>query len=288
MGDWGANNRTQRTVARALADYVSSQKSTTFSAMLLAGDNFYTPLTGVDDPRWQTMFEQMYDPKILNFPFFVSLGNHDYERGKAVFEFAYAKANPDSRWKLPANWYRVDIPADKPLVTVLVLNSNRDLIAPEQWSAQLTWMQKHLSNRTARWTIAIAHHPLFSNGAHGDNGVLQTRWGPLFNEHKLDLYLCGHDHDLQHLEVPPHKPSFILCGGGGAGIRDMKRDNRGPFSRSSYGFVHLRFTDEMAHAKFVDPSLQVLHEFTRTPAGAIELGTPPQVQPAATRPIVGD
>src|SRR5947207_8928220 len=85
MGDWGSDKPAQKEVAHALADYVQASHAK-FDGMLLAGDNFYIKLTGTSDPQWQTLFEQMYDPAILRFPFYVSLGNHDYQLGKAEIE----------------------------------------------------------------------------------------------------------------------------------------------------------------------------------------------------------
>src|SRR5205085_1381011 len=115
MGDWGTNGPGQRAVAGALADYV--QKSNRpFAGMLLVGDNFYMKLPGgVRDPMWQSAFEQMYDSARLNFPFFAALGNHDYQNGKDAIELEYAKVNPQSRWKLPGRWYRLDVPREHPL-----------------------------------------------------------------------------------------------------------------------------------------------------------------------------
>src|SRR3954453_4125816 len=70
MGDWGTNGAGQRAVAKVMADYVE-QSHKTVSGMLLVGDNFYMKLPrGVNDPVWQTVFERMYDPARLNFPFF--------------------------------------------------------------------------------------------------------------------------------------------------------------------------------------------------------------------------
>jgi acid phosphatase len=97
MGDWGSAAKPQQEVAAELSDYV--QKSGhKFDAMLLAGDNFYTALASTADPMWHTLFEDMYDPAVLNFPFYAALGNHDYQNGKAEIERAYARENPLSRW----------------------------------------------------------------------------------------------------------------------------------------------------------------------------------------------
>jgi hypothetical protein len=144
-------------------------------------------------------------------------------------------------------------------------------------------MKEEMSKpRIAKWTIAIAHHPLFSNGDHGDNGVLQSTWGPLFKQYNLDFYVCGHDHDLQHIESKdyPHT-SFLLCGGGGAETRPMKRDNRGEYSQSRNGVVHLHLTDQGADIVYVGRQGEVIHQFSKDAQGNLVPGEPIQRQPAS-------
>ena len=263
MGDWGSGDKNQRAMAEALAQYASSQ-SMHITAMLTAGDNFYNHMTGIDDPEWKKRFEDMYDPVRLNIPFYATLGNHDYEKDEWKAQLAYPKANPQSRFKLPNQWYRLDLPADNPLVTILMLDSNKSLMGEEKWAEQKGWLTEQLSApRKTKWTIAVAHHPLYSNGAHGDNGVLQREWSKLFAEHGLDMYICGHDHDLQHLEIKDYPVSLVLCGGGGANIRKMVVDQRGPFSKTSYGFAHLTISEDVLLVKLLDQQLNILHEFTR-------------------------
>ncbi len=114
------------------------------------------------------------------------LGNHDYKDGKDAIELEYAKANPQSRWKLPARWYRLDIPHENPLVTVLMLDSDRDLMAKDLWTEEAKWIEAELSKPRGTWTLCCAHHPLFTNGGHGDNGPLKSLWGPMFEKYKVD------------------------------------------------------------------------------------------------------
>jgi hypothetical protein len=270
MGDWGNNQDSQRKVAGSIANYVKSSGAK-FDGMLLAGDNFYVKLTGTKDPLWRTMFEEMYDPAICDFPFYVSFGNHDYQDGKNIIERDYARENPQSRWKLPARYYRVEIPKDNPLVTVLMLDSNRQIMSEADWNAETYWLRNELSKtRKSKWLIACAHHPLFSNGDHGDNGVMQKSWGPLFNKAHLDMFVAGHDHDIQHLQVEGFYPSFILVGGGGQHLRPMRVDKRGPFSKSSFGFASMRFTPDEMIVKLISGDGEMLHEFHRTPAGNVK------------------
>jgi hypothetical protein len=272
MGDWGNGSDRQRRTARALADYVRSSEQK-FDGIILCGDNFYVKLRGVDDPQWRTLFEDMYDKGVLDFPFYAVLGNHDYESGKDVIELEYARKNPDSRFTMPSRWYRIDFPKDDPLVTVFMLDSCRDLLRRELWQAQNQWLRDQLRDRDSlgKWVICAAHHPMFSNGDHGDIGALQKTWGAVMEEHGVDFYVCGHDHDLQHLQIPNWDMSFILAGGGGAGVRPMRNDRRGPFSRSAHGFAHLRVTPEKTTVKFIDQKGNVLHAFERDADGNVRV-----------------
>lgn len=286
MGDWGSNGSEQKVVAEGLARYVEST-GIQFNGLLSVGDNFYVGLKDENDYHFQSVFEDMYDARRINFPFYAALGNHDYERDKARAEINYCLKNPDSRWKMPARYYRVDLPAEKPIVTVLMLDSNKPKFSEAEWLAQMRWIEQQLSGpAVAKWTIACAHHPLFSNGAHGDNGVLQTNWGPIFQKYKLDFYICGHDHDLQHLEMPGWSTTFMLCGGGGKKPTKMRRDLRGPFSKSLNGFAHLRMFPDRAMIEYIDGETgRRVHQFERNASGKVEIVVKGGNDKASTQPL---
>ncbi len=274
MGDWGQGTADQRKVAETLAVY--SQKIGKIQCLLTAGDNFYVRMPlGVADPAWRTIFEDMYDAKRMTYPWFASLGNHDFEFGKAPIEIQYAREHPESRWKLPARWYRLDVMAngsEKPVASVLMLDSNQQVATNEEWEAQKAWMDQQLGSiPPGTWTICCSHHPPFTNGDHGDNGKLQVDWGPILKKHNVDVYVAGHDHDLQHLEIPGWTQSFLLVGGGGGRIRPMLIDKRGPFSRMIYGFAHFTITPEKLLVHYVGENLEDLHTFERTKAGKVTI-----------------
>jgi hypothetical protein len=271
MGDWGNNGPGQRRVAATLKQHITSVAPRTFNAMLLAGDNFYVHLDGINDPKWKTMFEDLYEPAVFDFPFYPSLGNHDYQENRYLIEQGYSKAHPESRWRMPDRWFRVDVPENDPLVTILMLDSNAPLLGDADWERERLWIKTELGKpRVAKWVICVAHHPLVSNGDHGDNGALARDWAPLFNDAKVDFYICGHDHDLQHLITPGVKPSQLMVGGGGATTRPMRNDKRGPFSKALNGFADLEFTDRRARVRLISGGDgSTLHEFTRAPDGAV-------------------
>lgn len=280
MGDWGEDTAAQRQVAHALSHWTQlDDNARRLKAVLLCGDNFYFKLTGIDDPRWQSLFERMYDPKTLDVPFYACLGNHDYDGNNRAIELAYARTHPDSRFKLPGDWYRIDVPREKPILTVIMLDSNRDNLSDVQWNRQIAWLKKELDGPRARWTICCAHHPMYSNGFFWANGVLQKDWGVLMEKYHVDFYLSGHEHNLQHLEIPGSWMSFIIAGGGGAHPAPLMRDNRG-FSREAFGFVDFDLTPDLATVRFLGTNDQPLHVFQRTKSGKVRiLQTTPNSKP---------
>jgi len=291
MGDWGTGQPEQKKVADAIVNYVQDSR-TSYDGMLLVGDNFYMDIPkAADDPVFQDVFEKVYDPKILDMPFYVALGNHDYYNGKDNKELAYSKAHPQSRFKLPARWYRVDFPAENPEVTVLMLDSDKDTAAgkaaltKQQWVEQKKWMETELAKPRGRWTICCAHHPLFSNGGHGDNAVLQQEWGPIFVKYSVDFYVCGHDHDLQHLQIPRWFTSFLLVGGGGAETHLMRHDDRGPLSRLTHGFASLSFDGDLCTVKYINDQGSILHQFTRDKSGKVAVQIEGGEDKAAPNPL---
>jgi hypothetical protein len=292
FGDWGRNSKAEREVAKAIRAY-SQTPATRFDAGLLLGDNFYFPLGGVDDPRWRTLFEDLYEPRDLRF--WAALGNHDYSTAAGPdaatrpatqptpnrplankdVELAYSRQHPNGRFNLPAPWYRLDLPAENPLVSILVLDSDyrEKLFKPDDWKRQNEWLAQQLeelrpsdpAKPRRRWVICCAHHPIFTNGAsHGDDERLEKEWLPLFGRHGVDFYLAGHNHDMEHVQVPGVDIGLIVSGGGGASLYGEKHRHPAWFSKS-YGFTHLLLTPDRAEAYFVDQTGRVLYSFARTP-----------------------
>ncbi|CAN5774165.1 metallophosphoesterase [soil metagenome] len=290
IGDWGRDDSqiAQAQVAKTMAAYAREQAITT-EALLFLGDSWYGPMPhGVDDPRWKVQFEDMYPKSAFDCPIYSVMGNHDYQKmpgSKVEIELAYAK-KPGTRWTQPALWYSYDLPKKNPLMTVIALDSNvpmghRDdgvnfTLTAAQLAEQTAWFKAELEKpRTTPYLVVIAHHPVFSNGPHGDHKLLIQEWEPLLRKHKVHLYLAGHDHDLQHLEFESHPTSFVSSGAGGADLYTLKSDKafRGPFAEKVYGFSHLEVTKQKLTLRHIEASGKVLHTFSKKPEGVLTLGS---------------
>jgi tartrate-resistant acid phosphatase type 5 len=294
LGDWGYDDQTaQVQVAAGLSAY-TRQHSLRPQALLMLGDNWYGELAGgAHSTRWQTQFEQMYPANDFPCPAYAVLGNHDYQRwpeSKVDAELEYARngrnGSAATRWTMPARWYRFEFPAGNPLVTFLALDSNmprpdgkekggRDFtLTAEQQAEQLAWLEAELKRpRTTPFVAIMAHHPVFTNGPHGDHPVLIRDWDPLFRKYHVDLYMAGHDHDLQHLEFEGHPTSHFLSGSAGADLYSLKIEpsQRGPYAQKVYGFSHISVTVKQMTLRHLDQNGRTLHAFTKTPEGKISI-----------------
>jgi hypothetical protein len=132
--------------------------------------------------------------------------------------------------------------ATQPLVDFFALDSNPLVTAIELAPAyevntykqqQQAWFANTLSASKAPWKIAYAHHPYVSNGRHGNAGkydgipavedITGRVSGKVYREWfeqtvcgKVDVFIAGHDHDLEMLHSVPDcgKTWFIVSGGG--------------------------------------------------------------------------
>jgi tartrate-resistant acid phosphatase type 5 len=273
IGDWGSDEdmRAQQAVSNGMMQYASDKKFLP-EALFLLGDNFYGSFKGgTESPRWKKQFEDMYPKEKFPGKCYTMLGNHDYDDepvDKLIAELDYAKVHPETRWHLPSKWYRTEIKSgEKSLITILTLDSNyhnRTISLTEKERAQqMSWLKEELEKpRESPWLVVMAHHPLFSNGSHGDDDALIADWNELLKKYQVHFYFSGHDHDLQHLEFEKHPTSFVVSGGGGARIRETG-DKHGPFAKSVYGFTHLEVTEKQFIVRHIDANRNVLHAFQK-------------------------
>lgn len=70
----------------------------------------------------------------------------------------------------------------------VVLDSN---LRPETQSG---WLEAQLAGSRATWKFVTYHHPAYSSAPNRDNLALRDAWTPIFDRHRVDLALQGHDH----------------------------------------------------------------------------------------------
>ncbi|MEX1139720.1 MAG: tartrate-resistant acid phosphatase type 5 family protein [Bacteroidota bacterium] len=254
VGDVGTGGRGQRHVADAMAQ-VAGSDSTSF--VILLGDNFYERgVRSVTDPQWVEKFESVYDHASLQIPFLAVLGNHDYD-GNPQAQVDYTAIS--DRWVMPSRFFsKLFTVDDSTDVALFLLDTNpmADLSYKDidegrdsaTYRPQLRWLESELSRNKARWTIVAGHNTIYSNGEHGNNPRLGSLLEPLFIRYGVDVYLAGHDHDLQLLE-PVQGVHYIVSGAGGKDRSVDWKDNT-IFAATKLGFTRLTATHAGIAAEF--------------------------------------
>ena len=254
IGDMGTGDDGQYKVAAAL-ESVCAERGCDFAIGL--GDNIYEAgVDSVSDIQFQTKFEDPY--KNLNFPFYMTLGNHDNswlfggdgldnDKGDIQVDYHYQQNRPSNKWQMPARYYTFSAPLneEQPLVNFFSLDSN-PLAAvgdadAEYWQlpykkTQAKWIDRELNDASAPWKIAFAHHPFLSNGKHGNAGMYDGFPGAgvvyydMLKDHvcnKVDVMIAGHDHELQFLKsVDKCGKTLHMVSGAGGKSREFKDTER--------------------------------------------------------------
>jgi len=196
-------------------------------------------MKGVDDPRWKTWWDQLYDP--LGIQFDATLGNHDYGfQESPEAEILYSKKSPS--WRMPATQYTYTAGS------VQFFAIDAEVIT----AYQLEWLQKELTASKFRWKVVYGHHPIYSHEKHGDSQRLIRELLP-FLKGRADVYLASHDHDMQHLK-PEGNLHFFVFGTGGK-MRPIRRGPRSLFAESALGFAMLEADRSSLKMTFVDKTL---------------------------------
>lgn len=261
IGDWGRDGAAhQRDVAVQMGK-ASAARSSRF--VLAVGDNFYDDgVDSITDPQWKSSFEDVYTDPALNIPWQVALGNHDY-RGNPQAQIDYAATS--SRWRMPSRYFKVSgADMGMPAMDMFVIDTSplvhkyRDNVqsviaqnvAKQDVRAQLEWLDKALGESQAAWKIVAGHHTVRSGGSsHGDTPELVEMIKPILERHRVQAYIAGHDHDMQH--IVDNGVDYILSGAGSE-VRPVATVKGTQFCLSRSGFAAISLDRDAMALEFRD------------------------------------
>jgi tartrate-resistant acid phosphatase type 5 len=275
FGDWGrGGDFHQRDVANQMG-LAATKRHCRF--LVSVGDNFYEKgVQTVTDPQWKSSFEAVYTAPSLGVPWYVILGNHDYN-GRPQAQLDYAKTH--ANWKMPARYFSVVEPISKddkvefffidtsPFVEEYRKKEDmRDEIISQDTATQVAWLNQALTNSKAAWKIVIGHHPIFSGGSeHGDQPELIRAINPLLEKHQVPAYFNGHDHDLQHIV---RRSVEYFNTGAGSKVREPGPTEGSRFYRGTPGFMAVTLNPKEMHVEVIDYTGAMLYE-TRVQSRAL-------------------
>lgn len=228
MGDWGRDgDEPQVRVANQMTKIARACK---IQFVIATGDNFYpSGVISKSDPSFKYSFEEVYKDFSLHCDWYPVLGNHDYMSNPDA-EVQYSKIS--RRWQMPARYYSklFNIPNTKNS-KVLILFIDTNPLIPDYYknsqygpnvktqdsTKQKQWIESELSTipKEVKWTIVVAHHPLFTGGNRTegyDTKAIRNTLKRILDKYKVDAYISGHEHSLQHLIAKEGKTNYFISG----------------------------------------------------------------------------
>jgi hypothetical protein len=124
-------------------------------------------------------------------PSVMTPGNHEYGDGDLSPQwrpqFNLPTNGPDG---LEEVCYQVNYPNLK------VISLDAEQIDESEFfrKTQAQWLDSILTNDPRKWTAITFHYPIYSTKPNRDNETLRAQFKPIFDKHKLDIVLQGHDH----------------------------------------------------------------------------------------------
>jgi len=272
IGDWGrCGDYFQKEVSHQMN--IFSEK-TDAEFIVSTGDNFYdNGVRSTEDAQWDKSFEDIYTGSHLQKNWYVILGNHDYH-GNPQAEIDYSKKS--RRWNMPSRYYtikqKVNDSVDARLIFIdtnpFIKKYHKEAgdyadIAKQDTTKQLRWLDSLLAHSTEPWKIIVGHHPLYSSSSkHGNAEELITVLKPMMEKYHVQMYIAGHEHDLQHLK-PENSTVDYIVSGAGSEVRPTGKNEMTKFSASVGGFAVASINNDSLKLYFVDDKGKMIYNMSR-------------------------
>ncbi|MBK8011049.1 MAG: metallophosphoesterase [Deltaproteobacteria bacterium] len=171
---------------------------------------------------------------------YLANGNHDWGNHEGAGDpdvWRTVAAQGDNNLVMPARYYEFGYRFGPTTAAFFVLDTS--VLASDD--PQRDWLATALNKSKADWKIVVGHHPLYSYGLHGSQPHIQELLRGNLNAH-ADLYVGGHEHDLQVLE----KDHVVyLVSGASSDTRRTSSGSETHFSAGdTFGFMSVGLEDD--------------------------------------------
>ena len=190
--------------------------------IIAAGDiHHFSGVESVYDPLWMTNYEQVYSHPELMIPWLPICGNHEY-RGNTQAVLDYSKIS--RRWRIDEKYYTRTYEKKGTSIrliwldtTPLIQRYRKDPVTypdayKEDVDKQLAWLDSTLTAAKEQWVVVIGHHPLYAqtDKAIEEQTDLRKTVGEVLRKHHVDMYVCGHIHNFQHIKMQGDNIDYLV------------------------------------------------------------------------------
>ena len=244
-------------------------------AVLALGDiHHFMGVESVNDPLWMTNYELIYSHPELQIPWYPILGNHEY-RGNTQAVLDYS--NVSRRWQMPARYYSKVFEEDGATLRVVFIDTtplidkyHKDSLdypsVPQQDAKkQLAWLEEELSGAKEDWVVVVGHHPIYAHTtkSESERKDMQKRVDPILRRHNVDMYICGHIHNFQHIKPQGTSIDYVVNSAGSLARSKVEAIEGTIFASGEAGFSILSFTKDELCLDLMNGKGKTIHSVKR-------------------------
>ena len=245
--------------------------------VVAAGDvHHFEGVRSVDDPLWMTNYELIYSHPDLMLPWYPILGNHEY-RGNTQAVVDYSKVS--GRWNMPAPYctkvmeeagitLRLEMIDTSPMLDKYREDTEKYPDAGKQdMDRQLAWIDSVLTAATEDWVLVVGHHPIYAytDKSESERTDMQKRVDSILRKHgNVDMYLCGHIHNFQHIRKKGSDTDYVVNSSGSLSRTNVEPVDGTVFCSGEPGNSLITVDNKELCLHMVDKNGNIIHTIKRT------------------------
>ena len=243
--------------------------------VIAAGDvHHFEGVRSVNDPLWMTNYELIYSHPELMIPWYAILGNHEYRGNtQAVIDYSAVSA----RWNVPDRYYTFAMENDGVTVRFVMVDTAPLLdkyredtekypdACKQDMNKQLAWIDSVLTAAKEDWVLVVGHHPIYAETGKDDSERLdlQKRLDSVLRKHKnVDMYLCGHIHNFQHIRKADSNIDYVVNTSGSLS-RKVKPVDGTKFCSGETGFSLISADKKELNLHMINKEGKVIYTVSR-------------------------
>ena len=263
----------QKPIARTMGDMA---ETIDIEFVVAAGDvHHFEGVQSVSDPLWMTNYELIYTHPDLMMPWYAVCGNHEYRSNtQACIDYSQVSA----RWHMPSRYYTFVQEEDGVEIRIVMLDTTPIIdkyreetdkyadASKSDYSEQLAWLDRTLSEADEDWVIVVGHHPIYAytDKDECERTDMQERVNTVLLKHdNVDMYVCGHLHTFQHIRKDGSDIDYVVNSSGSLS-RDVEPIEGTVFCSPESGWSLVTVSADSLCLHMLDKDGKVLHTVTRT------------------------
>lgn len=243
--------------------------------VLATGDvHHFEGVQSVNDPLWMTNYELIYSHPDLMIDWYPVCGNHEY-RGNTQAVIDYS--NVSRRWVMPSLYYTKSFEEEGATVRVVWVDTTPMIdkyrkdtedypdASKQDYQRQLQWVDSVLTSATEDWVIVAGHHPVYADTykSEKERVDMQNRLDTIMRKHHVDMYICGHIHNFQHIRMKGSDIDYVVNSSGSLS-RGVNPVDGTVFCSGEPGFSVVSADKKSLKLFMIDKNGNVLHTISRT------------------------